>query len=75
MVLIGGDKNDLGLVDKFADALGQQYAVQGRDIDIQEDHIHVMPLQIAQHVQTVLEGGFNGQAAVFTDEVSQLLLR
>ncbi|MNI42680.1 hypothetical protein D3C73_969810 [compost metagenome] len=73
MFLVRGNKDDIGLDREPADILGQQHTIDGRNIDIQKNHIHFLRLQILQCVQTVLELSGNAYGAVCSDQKGKLL--
>ncbi|MNN80507.1 hypothetical protein D3C81_1972470 [compost metagenome] len=73
MLLVRGNKYDIRLDRKPADILGQQHTVDGRDIDVQKNHIHFLRLQILQRIQPVLELGGNPYGAVRSDQKGKLL--
>ncbi|MNN27233.1 hypothetical protein D3C81_1407620 [compost metagenome] len=75
MLFIGGDKHNRRTVCEFADVLRQQYPVQRRDIDIEKNGVNLMGLQVFQHVQPVLKGGFDNDIAVFFNQVTEFFLR
>ena len=64
----GGDENNKRLMGKLIDVLRQQYAVQRRDIDIQENGVDPVMLQKLQHVQTIIKGAHNLHPAVGFDK-------
>ncbi|MNW66063.1 hypothetical protein D3C74_445010 [compost metagenome] len=73
MLLVRGNKDDIGLDRKAADILGQQHPIDGRNIDIQKNHIHFLRLQILQRIQPVLELGGNPYGAICSDQKGKLL--
>ena len=75
MFLVGGNKNNRRAVGEFTDVLRQQHPVQRGNIDIQENGVHLVVLQVFQHVQPIFKGGFNGDTAVLFYQVAQLFLR
>ena len=64
----GGNENNKRLMGKLIDVLRQQYAIQRRNIDVQEDGIDPVMLQKLQHVQTVIKGTHNFHLAVGVDK-------
>jgi hypothetical protein len=55
---------------KLIDVLRQQYAIQRRNIDIQENGVDPVMLQKFQHVQTIIKGTHNLHLAVGFDKPS-----
>ena len=74
MLFPGGNENDKRLMGKLIDVLRQQYAIQRRDIDIQENRIDPVMLQKFQHVQTIIKRTHNLHLAVGFDKPGELLL-
>ncbi|MNP10137.1 hypothetical protein D3C76_1022750 [compost metagenome] len=63
----------MGRMARLVQVLGQQQAVDGGDLDIQEHHVHLVILQVFEGLQPILEARHYLDLAVLVHQIDQLL--